>query len=145
MRELVKSAYLHLWILPRIHRAYRDLSVAETFQRIYRTKSWGDNGEAFCSGSGSREEAAELYCAFVIQFIRDHQLQSITDLGCGDFYVGKRIVEATGVRYTGIDVVPELIEHHKKSVKDPRVSFSCLDISSDPLPPSDLCLIRQVL
>jgi SAM-dependent methyltransferase len=141
----VKSAYLHLWVLPRIHRTYRTLSVAETFQRIYRTKSWGDNGEAFCSGSGSSGQAADLYSAFVIRFIPDHQLKSVTDLSCGDFSVGRRIVEATGVRYTGIDVVPELIDHLKSTVNDPRVSFSCVDITTDPLPPADLCLIRQVL
>jgi SAM-dependent methyltransferase len=69
----------------------------------------------------------------------------VADLGCGDFSVGKRIVEATGVRYIGIDVVPEIIEHHRKTVQNPLVSFHCADITSDPLPPADLCLIRQVL
>jgi SAM-dependent methyltransferase len=145
MRNLLRSAYLRLWVLPRIHRTYNTLSVAETFGKVYQTKAWGENGEPFCSGSGSRGPVAELYCAFVIKFIRDHQVQSVVDLGCGDFAVGKRIVEASGVRYTGIDVVPELIEHHKSTVHDPRVSFQCADITNDPLPPADLCLVRQVL
>jgi SAM-dependent methyltransferase len=145
LRDLVRAAYLRFWVLPRIHRTYRPLSVAETFQRIYRTKSWGDNGEAFCSGSGSSGEAAELHTAFVIKFIQDRQLKSVTDLGCGDFSVGRRIVEATGVRYTGIDVVPELIEHHKRTAGNGGISFACLDITTDPLPTADLCLIRQVL
>ncbi len=129
----------------RIQRIYGSLSVAETFRRIYRTKAWGDDGEAFHSGSGSRGAAAEQYCAFVIKFIREHQVQSVVDLGCGDFSVGKHIAEETGVRYIGIDVVPELIEHHTSTVRNSLILFQCADITSDPLPTADLCLIRQVL
>ena len=141
----MKSAYLHLWILPRIHRTYGTLSVAETFQNIYRAKAWGDNGGPFCSGSGSRGPVSQQYCAFIVKFIRDHRIQSIVDLGCGDFAIGKQIVEASGVRYTGVDIVPELIEHHKSTVRDPRASFRCADITNDMLPTADLCLVRQVL
>ena len=83
--------------------------------------------------------------AFVMKFIQDHQVRSIVDLGCGDFSSGRQIVEGSVVRYTGIDVVPELIEHHKKTVQDPRVSFKCADITKDPLPAADLCLVCQVL
>ena len=144
-RDFAKSVYVRLWVLPRIHRTYSTLSVVETFRNIYRTKAWGDNGEPFCSGGGSSGPASEQYCAFVIKFIRDHQVQSIVDLGCGDYAVGKRIVDASGVRYIGIDVVPELIEHHKSTVTDPRVSFQRADITNNPLPSADLCLIRQVL
>lgn len=53
-------------------------------------------------------------------------------------------MEATGVRYSGIDVVPELIEHHKNTVRNPRVRFFCADITNHRLPEGDLCLIRQV-
>jgi SAM-dependent methyltransferase len=144
-RNLAKSVYVRLWILPRLHRRYAALSMTQTFRNIYRTKAWGDNGEPFCSGAGSRGPASEQYCALVIKFIRDHQVRSVVDLGCGDFAVGKQIVEASGVRYTGIDVVPELIEHHKRTVHDSRVSFKCADITNDALPCADLCLVRQVL
>jgi SAM-dependent methyltransferase len=129
---------------PRSHRIYGSLSVAETFRRIYRTKAWGDDGGPFHSGTGSRGAASEEYCAFVIKFIQEHQVKRVVDLGCGDFSVGRRIAEATGARYIGIDVVPELIEHHRGTVRNPRVSFQCADATSDPLPAADLCLIRQV-
>jgi SAM-dependent methyltransferase len=145
LSNMVKSAYVRLWVLPRIHRTYNTMSVAETFRKIYLTKAWGDNGEPFCSGTGSRGPISDQYCAFVTKFIRDHQVQSIVDLGCGDFSVGRQIVEGSSVSYTGIDVVPELIEHHKSTVQDPRVKFRCADITKDPLPAADLCLVRQVL
>jgi 2-polyprenyl-3-methyl-5-hydroxy-6-metoxy-1,4-benzoquinol methylase len=145
LHNLVKSMYIRGWVLPRIHRTYNNLSVAETFQNIYRTKAWGDNGEPFCSGGGSRGPVFDKYCTFVTSFIHDHHVQSIVDLGCGDFSVGKQIVEASGACYTGIDVVPELIEHHKSTVQHRGVRFQCADITNDPLPAADLCLVRQVL
>jgi len=141
----IRSACLRLRSLRKKHRIYNQLSLPDTFRRIYSTKSWGDDGGRFYSGSGSRGPASEHYCASVIRFIREHRIQSVVDLGCGDFSVGERIVEATGVQYTGIDVVPELIEHLKSTVDNPLVSFRCADITSDPLPAADLCLIRQVL
>jgi SAM-dependent methyltransferase len=145
VRELMKSLYLRAWVLPRIHRTYGKLSTTETFQNIYKTKAWGDNGEPFCSGGGSCGPVSEQYCAFVTKFIQDHHVQSVVDLGCGDLFVGNKIVKASGVRYTGVDIVPELIEHHKNTVDDPRVSLQCADITNDPLPPAGLCLVRQVL
>ena len=145
LRKFMDSVYVHLWTLPKIHRTYKTLTVSETFQKIYGTKAWGDNGAPFCSGAGSHGPISEQYCALVIKFIKDNQLQSFADLGCGDFSIGKRIVEATNVRYCGIDVVPELIEYHKRTVNNPRVSFQCADITKDPLPSADLCLVRQVL
>ena len=101
LSNMVKSAYVRLWVLPRIHRTYNTMSVAETFRKIYLTKAWGDNGEPFCSGTGSRGPISEQYCAFVTKFIRDHQVQSIVDLGCGDFSVGRQIVEGSGVSLYG--------------------------------------------
>ena len=145
MKKFMRWVYRRLWVLPRTHRTYKDLTIAETFQRIYRTKMWGGDDGPFFSGLGSRGSAAKQYCDFVIQFIRDRQVQNVVDLGCGDFAVGATIVHATEISYTGIDVVPELIEYHKMSANDPRVKFQCADITLDHLPGADLCLVRQVL
>lgn len=143
--KAIATICLRLRNLRKKQAAYAELSLSETFRRVYRTKTWGDDGEQFHSGAGSRGKASEQYCASVIAFIRENRVQSVVDLGCGDFSVGRQIQEATGVRYTGIDVVPELIEHHKSTVQNPLVSFQCADITGDLLPAADLCLIRQVL
>ncbi len=144
-RDIIRSLRMRLKRSGKKQRTYDALSVPETFQRIYRTKAWGDDGQLFYSGPGSRGQVSDRYCASVIKFIQEHQVRSVVDLGCGDFSVGRRIVEATDVRYTGIDVVPELIEHHQSTVHHPLISFQCADITVDPLPTGDLCLIRQVL
>jgi hypothetical protein len=53
-------------------------------------------------------------------------------------------VRVTGVRYTGVDIVPELVEYLKENFQDDGATFLCANITSDRLPQADLCLIRQV-
>jgi SAM-dependent methyltransferase len=77
-------------------------------------------------------------------YIAEHSVRRVVDLGCGDFNVGKKIV-ALGIDYTGVDVVPALIQHHSAQYSSQRVRFQHLDIVNDVLPDGDLCLIRQVL
>jgi SAM-dependent methyltransferase len=144
IRKWLRYVYWRFWVLPPLHRANRSRSIAETFQEIYRSRRWGDNGGAFFSGAGSHGPISEQYAAAAIEFIRENRVRSVADLGCGDFAVGRRIVEASGVAYTGLDVVAELIAHHKSTVRLPGVEFQCADITTDPLPEADLCLIRQV-
>lgn len=145
LRNFFESLQLRFVILPTIRRRYSGLSLRETFQTIYRTKAWGDDGTPFCSGGGSRGENCARYCDLCLKIIRENGVRSVVDLGCGDFFVGRHIVEATGIRYTGIDVVPELIEFHKQTFQNEHTGFQCADITKDALPAADLCLIRQVL
>lgn len=145
MQSWINRLRMRFWILPRMHRTYSSLTIKETFQKVYESKAWGGQSRAFYSGTGSAGSAADRYCQAVAEFIREHDIQSVVDLGCGDFQIGRKIAAATGIRYAGVDVVPELIDYHRKTVNDPNVRFSCLDICSDPLPQGDLCLVRQVL
>ncbi len=145
LRNGIRSLYYRGWVLPRISRIYRGLPTAEVFRRIYAGGAWGtDEDTGFSSGTGSRGTIADEYCAWVTNFIHEKRVRSIADLGCGDFYVGSRIVEKTGVSYIGVDIVPELVEHHRAAFARPGIAFECLDITKDALPTADLCLIRQV-
>ena len=67
----------------------------------------------------------------------------VVDLGCGDFRVGQNIL-APGIRYIGVDVVPELISYNTQTYGSEAVRFECRDIATEDLPPGDICLIRQV-
>jgi len=145
LKQWAQQMRLRLWILPRLHRRYRSLSIPETFRKIYSSNVWGVGEDGFCSGAGSLGPAAASYCDAAIAFIQENRIQSVVDLGCGDYAVGRRIVQSTGVRYTGIDVVPELIEHHRRQVHNRNIEFQCADITSSTLPTADLCLVRQVL
>ncbi len=66
-------------------------------------------------------------------------------MGCGDFRVGRRIVDKSHCKYIGVDVVEELIIHNNKSFGNNRIQFKQLNIVRGTLPDGELCLIRQVL
>lgn len=126
------------------HTLNRRRTPQQVFSRIYQQALWGKSDGEFCSGSGSSEAHAIEYVNALQRYIATHSIRRVVDLGCGDFAIGKRIA-ALGVDYMGVDVVPELIEHHTARYGSHRVRFAHLDIIGDELPDGDLCLIRQVL
>ena len=128
--------------------ASRESDNVEIFSRIYRKKVWstGDaRGRDFWSGAGSTGAFTREYEQAVVRFIRQHQINMIVDLGCGDFQVGQRILAEADCSYIGVDVVPDLIARNNRLFGNDRVAFICADISLEELPDGDLCLIRQVL
>lgn len=125
-------------------RRNRDMPLRDVFSEVYQKRLWGSTEAMdFYSGPGSDDAATAPYCAFVKRFIADHELAAVVDLGCGDFRVGAQIAPACQ-RYAGVDIVPALIEAHRVRHGSDRVAFACLDVTADPLPPGDLCLIREV-
>jgi SAM-dependent methyltransferase len=125
---------------------YKNLPVEQVFSTIYQTGAWGSREDRpFCSGDGSiREDAVGPYCDVVRTFIENSNIKRVVDLGCGDFGVGSRLINP-GIHYTGVDVVPDLIDYNQKYFGSPSVEFRRLNIIEDDLPPGDLCLMRQVL
>ena len=70
-------------------------------------------------------------------------IQSVVDLGCGDWNFS-RLIDWSAIRYTGIDTVPEVIEADRKAFVD-RGRFLCLDFIREELPEADLALVKDVL
>ena len=130
--------------LEAIRRRNRGRDVADIFSEIYDRNRWGGRQGAFHSGSGSTATHAEHYGRVIRDFIRSRDVRTVVDLGCGDFRVGAKLID-TGVIYTGVDIVPDLIESNRRQYGSQRVHFECLNIIEDQLPQGDLCLIRQVL
>ncbi len=52
------------------------------------------------------------YRAFVQQFMSRNSVRSVVDLGCGEWQFS-RLIDWTGVRYLGVDVVPAVIEKNR--------------------------------
>lgn len=127
-----------------IRRRNSGRGVAEIFSEIYEQNRWGGQRGAFHSGSGSTAGHAELYGELIRRFIREHRIQHVIDVGCGDFRVGARLL-VPGVRYTGIDIVPALIESNRRIHGSELVRFECLNVIEEELPEGELCLVRQVL
>lgn len=115
-------------------------------EQVYEMKLWGDNNTDFYSGIGSHSpELVNPYIEVVSSFLKnfDHPL-IVCDLGCGDFNVGKELVQYTN-KYIAVDIVSDLIIHNRKNFKLENLEFRCLDIAVDDLPKGDSVLLRQVL
>lgn len=124
-------------------RTFRELGVEDTFTRVYAEGWWGSKSD-FDSGEGSEHSAfVEPYTELVQQFIRTHDIKVIVDLGCGDFRVGKRIVEPD-TTYIGVDVVRPLIQRNRSLFETHNISFQHCNLVDDQLPLGDLALVRQV-
>ncbi len=119
---------------------------AEVFEGVYRNELWGSDEASFCSGSGSDDSVTSSYVSMVNRFIAENRdrIDTIVDIGCGDFRVGRGF-ELQGCKYIGIDVVTPLIDHLKSTWQAKDRGSRCLDATEDQIPQGELCLIRQVL
>jgi len=147
LRKFVPQTILYWYRQPKYAQKRQSnslLTTQEVFTKIYRNNDWGGNQGEFCSGSGSDEILAKSYCEKVKEFIVKKSIQSIVDLGCGDFIIGKNL-QVNNVSYIGIDIVKLLIDRNNNLFSNEKIDFVCLDIINDDLPNAELCLIRQVL
>ena len=145
LNQLLPESFLRLIRRARLvatRRHFESSTLSQTFTEIYNRKLWGDE-YPFCSGSGSRGRVTDAYVNFVGDFIEKNRIKSVVDLGCGDFVIRSRIAPLVD-SYVGVDVVPSLINHLPATHGSPSIAFRCLDITTDPLPRGDLCLVRQV-
>ncbi|HMB96926.1 MAG TPA: class I SAM-dependent methyltransferase, partial [Balneolaceae bacterium] len=115
-------------------------------EQVYQMKLWGDNESDFYSGIGSHHpELVEPYVESVKLFLTSFETPLVVcDLGCGDFNVGKELVQHTR-KYIAADIVPELIERNRETFMEENLEFHCLDIATDELPSGDCAILRQVL
>jgi hypothetical protein len=118
------------------------------FTGIYERSYWGSNMKVAyrgSSGSGSDPEYNRPYIEWLRDFIRDRSIQTIVDLGCGDFRCGSLIYKGLPVAYIGLDVYRPLIE--SLQAEYPEFQFRHLDAFMEPdqIPSGDLCILKDVL
>lgn len=112
------------------------------FTRIYRRNLWGNKDSR--SGDGSSLENTLSIQAELPVLIKTLGIKSILDIPCGDFFWMKEI-ELPVAKYTGADIVKELIFENNRKYGSPITSFLVLDITTDYLPESDLIICRDCL
>ncbi len=117
----------------------------DAMSQVYAQKLWGGDA-SFYSGEGSHNtEIIQPYLETVKTFLSSFESPLLVcDLGCGDFNVGKELVEFTK-KYIAVDIVPELIDYNKLKFQQKNLEFHCLDIAEDALPVADCIILRQVL
>ena len=111
----------------------------QLFSRIYSGNEWLQG-----SGEGSLPELTEDYRAFLSRFLREHEVRSVVDVGCGDWQFS-RLMDWSGIEYLGIDAVSSVIEDNTRQFAKPGVRFQCQDVLDKPPPAADLLLLKDVL
>jgi hypothetical protein len=121
------------------------------FTNVYETSVWGNNDSAQYNGSSGGGSSVEFnidsYVPFLKKFIKDKKIQTVVDLGCGDFRCGKFIYDDLNVAYTGYDAYKKVIDYNKTQHEFPKYSFTHLDFfnSKESIVSGDLCILKDVI
>ena len=127
-----------------INAINRQPSLTDTFNRIYATGRWAtDAAGKGTSGSGSTLEITREYRAYIEDFIKKHEVNSLIDAGCGDWSYSSAI-DWGDASYLGIDIASDVIVPVRKKHETGKVKFQVGDITEE-LPAADLLISKDVL
>ena len=111
---------------------------------MYENAVWGvDSSGQGHSGEGSTLATTRKYRHFLEELIRDENISSIVDAGCGDWQFSSHI-DWGDAKYLGIDISSIAIDRVHRRYASPKVSFQQGDITQQ-LPEADLLIIKDVL
>ena len=122
-----------------------------SFQKVFQKRKWGSNNPP--SGLGSTLHFAQEEIAILHSVINDLKLVlnkdriSMLDIPCGDMTWMQRFLDTRDdVDYTGMEIVPELINQHKATFANKPWRFIHQDIAASPLEKAyDLIHTRHML
>jgi hypothetical protein len=123
------------------------LGHAGIFSCIYENKLWGDDGNGAYNGSSGEGSTIEnnihTWVPFLKKFIKDNNVQSVTDLGCGSFIFGRYIYDDLDIKYHGYDGY----EKFEKVYTDTKYVFTCMDFckNKEDIDGADLCILKDVI
>ncbi len=124
-------------------KSFAGLNLEQRFQRIHDGNLWG--AEKSTSGLGSELDATAVLRAELPLLLARLGIASLLDAPCGD--AGWINQSSLGVRYVGIDIVPDLIERLRARAASGDIGgdYHLADIARDPLPQCDAILCRDCL
>src|SRR5258706_10371576 len=123
----------------------REPTAQQVFADIYRHAIWGRNDQgAGNSGPGSTIHSTPIYRTFLQQFLKDCDIRSVVDAGCGDWEFSQAI-DWSGIDYKGFDIVESVIAQDKQKFAKPNIQFFAGNVVELDLPPADLLICKHVL
>jgi SAM-dependent methyltransferase len=129
-------------VLTRLQRiaGRREFDVGRRFSEIYEKNLF--NGDESRSGKGSSLTQTERLRRELPALLRELGVRTFLDAPCGDCHWIADFDWAT-IGYTGVDVVPALVEANRVRLKTKRMEFTAADLCADPLPRADLIFCRD--
>jgi len=126
------------------------LDVQDAFSTIYKDGTWGEDGKG--SGQGSTLTTAFIVASTIRLVMGMYSLTSLLDAPCGMMVWQEPLLAALSddipeFKYFGTDIVPSVIESHRKNFKEySNMQFAVKDVSKDELPQGyDLIFCREAL
>lgn len=114
-------------------------SMRSRFEEIYATDEWGQG-----SGEGSFPVHTRGYIRFLQRYIKQHNIKSVVDLGCGDWQFSQ-FIDWSRVEYQGFDLVAPVIEKNRECFGANNIKFHHYDGDFSELPEADLLIAKDVL
>ena len=111
------------------------------FSEIYDNHVW--QGRSL-SGPGSDAERTIEFRSLLEQFLKEHDIRSVVDIGCGDWSYSQ-LIDWTGIKYVGIDAVDSVIKKNIYQHAKPNISFLNIDATHQNIPEADLLIVKEVL
>jgi SAM-dependent methyltransferase len=143
IKKFIPGACVNYFNKLRRRVKLRQQSTYEVFTDIYRNNHWGSSESI--SGEGSMIEQTQTLIIELGKLFKEKRFSSILDIPCGDFNWMKK-VDLENIDYIGADIVEDLIEKNKKKYHDrENIRFMVLNLIKDPLPKSDLIIVRDCL
>jgi hypothetical protein len=124
-------------------KSFAGLTLAQRFRRIHHSNLWG--AAQSTSGLGSQLDATAVLRTELPRLLARLGVASLLDAPCGD--AGWINQSSLGVRYVGIDIVPDLVERLQVAAAagEIRGAYRLADITRDCLPRCDAVLCRDCL
>lgn len=112
----------------------------EIFNKIYKENIWGG------SGGGSNPENCKLWIQFIRVFIKENNIKSVVDFGCGDWQHSPLInYTELNVQYLGVECVPSLVTENTNKFSNENIQFQLINNYKDLNYKKDLLIVKDVL
>lgn len=118
--------------------------MADIFTEVYEKNIWRGKQEDGYAVLNPEAEYTLEYIELIKNFLKEKNIKQIVDLGCGNFAISRQFL-LPQIRYTGVEVVPGLVDYLRVKYSNEEIRFECLDITENELPDGEVCLIKEVL
>lgn len=96
------------------------MNYKDYFTNIYDNNIWGEG-----SGGGSSIESTVLYREYLQKFLKEKNIKSIIDYGCGDWQ-SSHLINFDDIEYLGIDCVDSVIDNNIIKYSKDNIKFKTL-------------------